>query len=160
MSSATARLNAFSFGYRDAVPLTGVLYQKPLSRPVRAIALPADTLGGLVLEKVLPHRRRTRKCDIFALKRGGNDGLHYRYDRRKKRSRECGIWATSRAEWRDHMLRPTWQVVASGSEYVFGIFLFTLPFGSQRQSLLPRRRVPKHFYRRKARFHDSESLIA
>src|SRR5436190_6482387 len=90
VSSATARLNAFSFGYRDAVPLTGVLYQKPLSRPVRAIALPADTLGGLVLEKVLPHQRRTRKCDIFALKRGGNDGLHYRYDRRKKRRRECG----------------------------------------------------------------------
>ena len=70
VSSATARLNAFSFGYRDAVPLTGVLYQKPLSRPVRAIALPADTLGGLVLDEVLPHRRRTRNLRPFALKRG------------------------------------------------------------------------------------------
>jgi hypothetical protein len=100
VSSAIARLNAFSFGYRDAVPLTGVLYQKALSRAVRAIALSADTLGGLVLDKVLPHRGRTRKSDIFALKRGGHDGLHYRYDPTEKAPPRMRYFWNSRADWR------------------------------------------------------------
>ena len=70
VSSLSPDLNAFSFGYRDAVPLTGVLYQKPLSRPVGLAALTADTLGGLVLDQVLPHPRQTHYRGEFTQRRG------------------------------------------------------------------------------------------
>lgn len=46
MSSATARLNAFSCGYRDAVPLTGVQHQKALSRPVSVFIKTGRHVGG------------------------------------------------------------------------------------------------------------------
>ena len=46
VSSATARLNAFSFGYRDAVPLTGVLYPKSIKSAGRPIVLIRRHVGG------------------------------------------------------------------------------------------------------------------
>jgi len=60
----------FPAASRVAVPLTGVLDQKAFSRPVRAIALPADTLGDGFYEEALPHRPRPRYRDQFTPKRG------------------------------------------------------------------------------------------
>ena len=68
-----------------AVPLTGVLYQKALSRALRLTAVRSDTLGGLVLDEALSHRRQPRYRDRFMLKHGDDDVLHYRHDFWKKR---------------------------------------------------------------------------
>src|SRR5437773_11834046 len=60
VSSAIARLITFSFGYRDAVPLTGVLYQKVISRALRATRPMPRHVGGLVLKMALSRQRPSR----------------------------------------------------------------------------------------------------
>ena len=46
-----------------------------VGRTVR-LSFSADTLGGLVLNEVLPHQRRARYRDRFTLRRGEHDGLY------------------------------------------------------------------------------------
>jgi hypothetical protein len=85
VSSATGRLNAFSCGYRDAVPLTGVLYQKALSRPVSVFIKTGRHVGGTGLKmrrdcaKTIRYRGHSRR---------GAEGRRadYRYGHGKKRA--------------------------------------------------------------------------
>ena len=84
VSSATARLNAFSCGYRDAVPLTGVQHQKALSRPVSVFIKTGRHVGGTGF-KMRRYRAENglAKRRPFARMRGRR--IHDRYDRWKKR---------------------------------------------------------------------------
>src|SRR5439155_12638064 len=59
-------LNAFSFGYRDAVHLASVLYQKSFKSGATGLAVRSpDTLGELVLDQVLSHRPPVHSRDDF-----------------------------------------------------------------------------------------------
>src|SRR5437773_10985786 len=98
VSSAIARLITFSFGYRDAVPLTGVLYQKVISRALRATRPMPRHVGGLVLKMALSRQRPSRYRERS--RRHADERVRLSYDQSRHydfnwfwntRHRNCGF---------------------------------------------------------------------
>jgi hypothetical protein len=88
---ATARLRAFSLGYRDSFGLAGLSHQKPRSRPVQSYRPYPPTRWGNGFKKCPIGQTSARR--LLAIVRRDDEFLseriHGRSARTKKRRRDC-----------------------------------------------------------------------